>query len=268
MAGWLHAWPPHRRGQVVIGRCMGEQMSGQGVHHARIHLAPNWSNADVRPVRRLDNPLRAELGIGDRFVVMYSGNMGIAHTFDDVIEVARRMRHDDRIRFVFAGDGHRRAELVRARSAEGLENLVLLPFQPVDRLAQSLGLGDVHFVSLRAGFEGLMVPSKAYSVLEAGRGLIYQGTASGEIARLVAEEEVGSVVPLNDPDGLERAIRGAMTDPNTVAAWGLRAEALAERLYSRSSALQRYAQVFAALNVRPTDSKVVPQERAAAVAQR
>ena len=174
----------------------------------------------------------------------------------------------DGIRFVFAGGGRRRAELERARSAEGLENLVLLPFQPVDRLTHSLSLGDVHFVSLRAGFEGLMVPSKAYSVLEAGRGLIYQGTASGEIARLVVEEDIGSVVPLDDPNGLERAICGAMTDPNTVAAWGLRAEALAERLYSRASALQRYAQVFAALNARPSDPKVVPQERAAAVAQR
>jgi glycosyltransferase involved in cell wall biosynthesis len=268
LAGWLaRLTHRHAAAVVVIGRCMGELMVRRGVHPARIHLAPNWSNADVRPVRRLDNPLRAELGIGDRFVVMYSGNMGIAHTFDDVIEVARRMRHDDGVRFVFAGGGRRRAELERARS-EGLENLVLLPFQPVDRLAHSLALGDVHFVSLRAGFEGLMVPSKAYSVLEAGRGLIYQGTASGEIARLVAEEDVGAVVPLDDADGLERAIRGAMQDPNTVAAWGLRAEALAERLYSRASALQRYAQVFAALSARPSDPKVVPQERAAAVARR
>ena len=231
LAGWLTRLA-HRQAaaMVVIGRCMGDVMVRQGVHPARIHLAPNWSNADVRPVPRLDNPLRAELGIGDRFVVMYSGNMGVAHTFDDVIEVARRMRHDDRIRFVFAGGGHRRAELEHARSAEGIENIVLLPFQPVERLAHSLALGDVHFVSLRAGFEGLMVPSKAYSVLEAGRGLIYQGTPSGEIARLVVEEGVGSVVPLADPDGLERAIRGALTDPSTVAAWGVRAEALAERL--------------------------------------
>jgi colanic acid biosynthesis glycosyl transferase WcaI len=169
---------------------------------------------------------------------------------------------------VFVGDGQRRTELERAQSAEGLENLVLLPFQPVERLAHSLSLGDVHFVSLRAGFEGLMVPSKAYSVLEAGRGLIYQGTASGEIARLVVEEDIGSVVPLDDPDALERAIRGALADPVTVAGWGLRAEGLAERPYSRASALQRYAQVFAALSARPSDPEVVPAERAAAVAPR
>ena len=223
-AGWIaRVGYRHAAAVVVIGRCIAERVTRYGVQPGRIHLAPNWSNADVRPVDRMENPLRQELGIGNRFVVMYSGNMGLAHCFADIVEVARRLRDDDRIRFVFAGGGRRWSELARAREEGRLQNVILLPYQPVDRLSYSLALGDVHFVSLRAGFEGFVVPSKAYSVLEAGRGLIYQGVESGEIARLIRENDIGAVVPSDDAEALEREVLNALENRERVASWGDRA---------------------------------------------
>lgn len=240
---------------IAIGRCTRARMIRDGVHPERIHVAPNWSNDSVHPIERLDNPLREELGIGNRFVVMYSGNMGVSHYFDDIIEVARRFRGDDNIRFVFAGDGARRQELEQARARAGLHNVMLLPFQPIERLAYSLALGDVHFVSLRSRFEALVVPSKTYSVLNAGRGIIYQGEADGEIARMIGEEDIGVVVPDASPDALEAAIREAVTNSELVRGWGERARALARSTYSREKALARYAAAFADLEANAAISR-------------
>ncbi|HSJ10935.1 MAG TPA: glycosyltransferase family 4 protein [Longimicrobiales bacterium] len=249
----LAAWATrlgHRSADALfaIGRCTREYMIRAGVRPERVHLTPNWSNDAVRPIARLQNPLRDELGLGDRFVVMYSGNIGVSHDFDDIIEVARRMKNEDGIRFVFAGDGSRRRELERARDTEGLDNIVLLPFQPVENLARSLALGDMHFVSLRERFEAVVVPSKTYSVLNAGRAILYQGHTGGEIARMVEEEDIGLVVAPGDADALEAAVRRAMADPQQVAAWGERAHRLSQARYSQESAIQRYADVFAKLH--------------------
>lgn len=251
LAGWLVRLA-HRNadGVLVIGRCTRERMIRDGVRPDRIHLVPNWPPTDVRIVPRLENPLRDQLGIGDRFVVMYSGNMGVSHRFDDILQVARRFRDEDGIRFVFAGDGPRRPEVERAAVKGGLQNVMLLPFQPAEKLIESLALGDLHFVSLRKGFEALVVPSKTYGVLGVGRPVVYQGARSGEIARMIEEERVGVVVDVGDVDGLQRAVMAYWTGHDRVETEGRRARELALGRYSRQAALGRYAAALASLAAR------------------
>ncbi len=72
----------------------------------------------------------------------------------------------------------------------------------MERLAESMSLGDVQFISLRKGFEGLVVPSKTYGAMAAGRAVIYQGNAKGEIARMISDRGVGVVVPPQSPNEL------------------------------------------------------------------
>jgi glycosyltransferase involved in cell wall biosynthesis len=227
---------------IVIGRCMVERASEMGVPADSIHLIPNWVNENhVFPVSHPDNSLRHELGLQGAFVVLYSGNLGVSHSFDDVLEVARRCRGMRDLRFVFVGDGTRRAEVERTQMRDRLDNVILLPYQPSERLAESMSLGDVHFITLRERFEGLVVPSKAYAALAAGRPSIYQGNAAGEVARMIVEEQVGLVVSQGDPDGLERAVLHYYDNPDLVAVQGERALALAKSEYSCRHALERYA---------------------------
>ncbi len=151
---------------IVIGRCMREMLIAKGIPSSKIHYIPNWVNEEmVYPVPQRDNKLRQELNLGEDFVVLYSGNMGISHDFDDLLEVARRFRNLPGLKFVLIGNGAQWQKVKKFKEMEELSNLILLPFQPQERLAESLSMGDVHFVSLRDGFEGLEVPSKAYSAL-------------------------------------------------------------------------------------------------------
>ena len=148
---------------VVIGRCMQERIMSKGIAQEKICIIPNWVNEkEVFPVPHSDNALRQEIGLTDEFVVLYSGNLGVSHHFDYLLQVAQRCRSLSNLKFVIIGDGVRRKEIGRAKTGNQLDNLLLLPFQPPERLADSLSLGDVHFVSLKDGFEGLEVPSKAY----------------------------------------------------------------------------------------------------------
>jgi putative colanic acid biosynthesis glycosyltransferase WcaI len=227
---------------IVIGRCMQEYLQRIGVPSEHTHVISNWANeTEVYPVPHHENQLRRELGLTDAFVVLYSGNLGVSHFFDDILEVAKRLRHLNGLRFVFIGDGGRRKEVERAKQTHDLGNVLLLPFQPVERLAHSLSLGDVHFVSLRPGFEGLVVPSKTYGVLAAGRPVIYQGSSHGEIARLIVEEQIGSVVPPHDPDKLEKTVLEYYQNPDLVERQGHAAYNLSHSRLHRRNALQQYS---------------------------
>jgi putative colanic acid biosynthesis glycosyltransferase WcaI len=232
----------HANNVIVIGRCMQEYLHQIGVPSEHTHVIPNWANeTEIYPVPHHKNHLRRELALADAFVVLYSGNLGVSHFFDDVLEVAKRLRHLIGLRFVFIGDGVRRKEVERAKRTHNLSNILLLPFQPVEHLAHSLSLGDVHFVSLRPGFEGLVVPSKTYGVLAVGRPVIYQGSPHGEIARLIIEEQIGSIVPPHDPTKLEKTVLEYYQKRDLVERQGQAAYSLSQSRLNRSNALKRYS---------------------------
>ena len=228
---------------VVIGRCMGELVESTGVERTRIHLIHNWSHDGDQPAFPIgESELREELGLRGKFVVEYSGNLGLSHTFDEILAVARNRRaEDDGVSFVFIGDGRRRADVEDAKERDSLDNVILLPFQPTHRLRQSLALADVHLVTLRSGFEGIVVPSKAYGALASGRPVIYVGDARGEIARTIIEHRVGVVVEPGDVRGLSRSISRYVGDAQLTSEEGARAATLARGELGRDTALAAWS---------------------------
>ena len=213
---------------VDLGFRMRERIAAKGVEPGRSETIGPWADGDeVRPVPPSENAVRQSLGIrDDQFVVMYSGNAGLAHRFDEVLEVMRRMDGDDRAFFLFVGAGPRRSEIEAYVEAHGLRNARYVDYFPRDQLAESLSAGDVHLLTLREEMAGVAVPSKLYGVLAAGRPVVVVGPERSEPARTVREGGVGVVV---DPaagggaDRLEAALRALADDPDERRALGDRA---------------------------------------------
>jgi colanic acid biosynthesis glycosyl transferase WcaI len=232
---------------IVIGRCMADRLAADGVPRSRMHLVTNWADEGaVRDCPLTGNRLRAELGLEGRFVVLYSGNMGIAHTFDEVMHAAGKLAVRRDIHFVFVGDGARRGEIEEAVHARHLQNVTLLPFQPRERMADSMGLGSVHLITQRPGMEGVVVPSKAYSAFAAGRAVIYVGDSRGEIARTVVDSGVGTVVAPGDGDGLAAVIAAYADDPERAVRQGIGSARLARERFSAVACIGRYQRIIVA----------------------
>jgi glycosyltransferase involved in cell wall biosynthesis len=230
---------------VVIGRCQMEALIAAGAPRAKIHLIPNWASDQLtRAVAPARDEFRRKLHLQDSFVILYSGNMGIAHEFRTLLDASERLLAHPGIRLVLMGDGVRRAELEREKCARNLTNLFLLPFQPADRLAESLSLGDIHLVTLRDGFEGVVVPSKAYAAQALGKPLIYVGHPSGEIARMVNEARIGTVVASGDAAGLASAILKYSQSRSLRQTQGRNALALYRKQYHPRNSLLAYRRLL------------------------
>lgn len=232
----------------VIGRCMRDRLIVEGVDRERIVVVHNWAHEQrIHPVPRECNPLRAQFGLGDEFVILYSGNMGVAHRFDTILEAAQRLRNRCTIRFLFLGEGEGRRAIGEAVRSRGLSNVVIGNLQPDHLLLYSQSLGDVHYVCLRDEFSGLMVPSKAYSTLAAGRALLYEGADGDEVARIIRDNGLGICVPPGDVGAMVSAILRLADDRARTRAMSERARVAATSTYSRQAALASYAAAIGSL---------------------
>jgi colanic acid biosynthesis glycosyl transferase WcaI len=232
-------------GIVVIGRYMRERVLNMGVCPERIHLIQNWADEEtIHPIPHINNTFRIAQGWLDKFVVLYSGNMGTAHYFEDLLELCRRLRSDPNIVFAFIGKGQRLKEIENFKKKYSLGNVVLMPFQPENELVQSLGSGNIHFVSLRPEYSGLIVPSKFYGILAAGLPTVFQGSVQGEIAYVLKEYHVGKNVAHGDVEGLQTAILAYRNDPDMCRFQGQEARSLAETTYRRQTALHKYGSLL------------------------
>jgi len=194
---------------VTVGRCMRERLVRErGLDPETVSVIPNWPPSVVEPVPHDENPFRAEHDLDGRFVVMYSGNMGLAHPFDAVLDAAARLRGEaPDVLFLFVGEGPRKDELRQQVRRRGLDNVRFLPFQPMERLHQSLSAADLHLVTMRPELEGLVVPSKLYGALGAGRPALFLGPSGSEAARVIEENDCGAVLPEPSGEGLAEAIQ-------------------------------------------------------------
>lgn len=266
---WLDRFFLRRADRVVVlGRCMWDRVTAKGVASSRLELISPWADPLEVPAvlpRGLESPVkslagarrsvahtgrlplnrfRTEWGIGDRFVIEYSGNCGIGHDVTSVCTAMLILREDDSIRWVFAGGGVMRPVLEDFIRSHQIGNVVMKPYQPRDRLGELISLGDVHLVLVADGFSGLLLPSKFYGIMAAGRPAIYVGPDDCEVARVIVERQCGFSMRNGDGQALVAAIQELRHDPSMALAMGLRGRRALEADYSMQRACSAWEKVI------------------------
>ena len=234
----------HADGIVALGDRMRRRLVDEkGADPSRVHVIHNWADCDAIVPGPKDNAFAREHGLADRFVLMHSGNVGLSQNLDALIEAADRLRSKERLVIAIVGDGSKRAALEAMAASRGLTNVRFFPYQPKALLHESFAAADVFLVSLKAGIEGFIVPSKVYGILAAGRPYIAATDPSSEAAQIARESGCGLVAAPGDPAALADAIATMYDDPAMTRDMGGRARLVA-RQYDRKVAVQAYHDLF------------------------
>lgn len=211
---------------VVLGEGMRVRLVSYGVDDKRVSVIPNWADVEgLKPLSTAESHTRRRLGLDGQFVVGYSGNLGRAHEFDTLLQAAQLLRADPGFTFLITGDGAKAQQLRRAVENGGLPNFIFQDYQPPQLLADSLAASDVHVVSLLPALEGLIVPSKIYGVLAAGRPAVFIGDPNGDVAKMIRDPECGISVRVGDAETLAAELRALRDDPLRLASMSARARA-------------------------------------------
>jgi colanic acid biosynthesis glycosyl transferase WcaI len=230
---------------IVLGERMAEHLQTARVPSAKIAIIPNWSDEEaISPLSHTVNSLRAQWGLEGKYVVGYSGNLGRAHEYATMLGAAKRLKDDPDIVFLMIGGGHHVDGLQSAATSAGLSNLLFKPYQPLSALSASLSTADIHWISLRPEVEGLIVPSKVYGILAAGRPILAVTDPNGEIARLVRSQGCGLQVSPGDAVGFADAVQFLARNPDRAAVLGAAARTAAVTTYSRRKSLSKWRDVL------------------------
>lgn len=207
-------------------------------------VVPNWAD-DLAAVASTD--LRAGLGLEGRFVVGYSGNLGRAHPIEPLLTLGEAFRSDANVRFLVSGGGANLEQLKSEIADRRLENWTFLPYQPQERLAALLQTPDLHLTLLDPRLERLVLPSKVYGVLSAGRPVLHIGDPGGEVATLLHDHGCGWAVAAQDAAGVAALVRRLAAAPAERLAAGRNARLAFEQHFSREAALARWDRVLGSI---------------------
>jgi colanic acid biosynthesis glycosyl transferase WcaI len=210
VARWLERVSYHRSDAVVV---LSEDLQKNVVakisprHQPKVHVIPNFVDAErIVPMDRMTR-YRTELGIGNETVVMYAGNVGFSQSLTMMLDAAKVMTD---VAFVINGDGAARDELIRA--AHEVPNMYFSGYQPRQRVPEVLASGDIHVVLLKAGLGAVSVPSKTYSILAAARPVVAAIDSDTEVTRILAASGAGTVVQPDDAEQFIAALQAMNED--------------------------------------------------------
>ncbi|MDA2932712.1 glycosyltransferase family 4 protein [Acidobacteria bacterium AH-259-D05] len=220
----LHRWALRQAAQIVVlGEDMRERVIAKGVDRA--HVVVVRDGVPQQPAMTLpDHPVIQEIRCGFRFVVLHAGNLGYYGAWETLIE-ASKLLDGEGIGLVFVGAGAAQGKVETL--SQGCQHVRLLPFRAPDEVPYMLAAADVHVVTIRRGLEGVVVPSKLYSILGAGRPVLALASESSDVARIVRSNGCGVVADPDDPVLTAATLRALANDPVRLKQMAGRARAVA-----------------------------------------
>ncbi len=231
-------------GVVVITEDFRKILTIRGVDNAKITTIPNWAPLPELPQHSRDNPWARERGLVDRFVLLYSGTLGLKHDPSCLVELARSFAAGDDVAVVVISQGLGRRMLEEARVRLGLTNLLLFDYQPFERLPEVVASADVLMALLEPEASVLSVPSKVLTYFAAGRPMLCMMPPENQAARVIEEAGAGEIAaPGATADFVARA-HALRNDADRCRQLGKAARGHAERAFDIDAIGERFLETL------------------------
>ena len=239
----LHRWAlRHATRVIVLGEDMKARIAAKGVAPERIEIVRDGVETSATPAATSDfdadiiQTIRGTFG----FVLLHAGNLGFYGAWETLIAAARELQRDG-VGLVFVGDGAQRERLQML--AANSQNVRFLPFFPSSKISSVLAAADAHVITIKRGLEGVVVPSKMYGILAAGRPIVAIAPRETDAVTHGIREDFGCAADPDKVDEVVAVVRRLIADPQRLAAMGAAARSAAPR-YARSTEIEKFAAIL------------------------
>jgi colanic acid biosynthesis glycosyl transferase WcaI len=240
----LHRWALKRATHVIVlGDDMRARIITKGVDAARVVVVRDGAEvpASDAPKPEIDEEVVRTIRGDANFVLVHAGNLGFYGAWDTLLEAAGELAKDG-VRLVFVGDGAQKEKIV-AR-ATGLANVVFLPFFPGIKIPSVLASADAHVITIKRGLEGVVVPSKLYGILVAGKPILAVAPLETDVVSLGGAQGFAACCDPDQPKEMVDAVRLLLAERLRVVAMGAAAKKAAPS-YNRAGEAEKFARVMA-----------------------
>lgn len=242
---------------VTIAADFVSVLEAWGVERDRVSVVENWAPLDELPERRKENGWAQEHGLVGKRVFLYSGTLGLKHDPGVLLQLALRFRSRSDVRVVVVSEGDAADGLRAQAAAHGLESLLVVGFQPYERLPDVHASADVLLVLLEPGLSAFSVPSKVLTYHCAGRPLLAAMPHENLAARVVERSGAGIVVEPGNHEAFLASAERLLADGPLRERLGRNARAYAERTFDVVAVADRFERVLEGLVARPRGRRLM-----------
>lgn len=212
----------------------------------------NWVNEkEIYPLKKNNDGVQAflkEHGLMNKFVIMYSGNLGLYYDLENLIKVIGYFKDNKDIAFVFIGEGAKKGFLTTYVKKNKMKNVMFLPYQPKEKLIYSLNSADLHIVTNAKGIKGVSVPSKIYSIMAVGKPILGILEKGSEAQLLIEKSGCGISIEPKKYKGVKKIFEQILSDKTSFLYKGKNGRVYLEDNLSMEDSISRYADVFKGVN--------------------
>lgn len=248
----------YRQAEAVVCLCedFREKLAESGISAERLHLIPDWGDTEAILPCPSDGSFRKANRIApEKFVVLHTGNMGKKQNLVNMVRAGALSKGDPNLLWVIVGEGEERALVASEIKSCGIDNVLLLPLQPVEGLCQLYAAADVLLLNQKAAVKDAVIPSKLLTYMASGQPVLAAVNSNSVASRLVRDARCGAVVKPEDPAGLVEEALALREDAPLRVAMGTSGRAYAERHYKKARVLDLYDRFFTSLiQAQPTSA--------------
>jgi putative colanic acid biosynthesis glycosyltransferase WcaI len=244
----LHRWALRRASRVIVlGEDMRARIVGKGVDPARVLIVRDGTEIlpPNTPLPAADPEVIRAIRGSFSFVLVHAGNLGFYGAWNTLVAAARGLAKEG-VGLVFVGDGAQRSQIEAA--AAGSDNIRFLDFFPPSKIQSVLAAADAHVITVKRGLEGVVVPSKMYGILAAGKPIVAVAPEETDVVSLGVQRGFAVAADPDSPAAVANAVRSVAFDPAKVKAMGEAARSAAPD-YDRAKELQKFVAIIDQLEI-------------------
>lgn len=226
---------------VVISDSMQSRFKALGID--RVHIITNWGKQICADPDKV-SALKKNWQIEGKFIVEYSGNFGFVHEYETIKNTVELLQFNANIVFLFIGSGKHYESLQKHVQTKKLGNVIFKPYQSASKLSESLSLADLHLITFRPQMEGLVFPSKFYSICAAARPVLFIGDPQAELARIIRTSNCGRSFDVGQTQQVVDYIIESTNSTEQLARQGDNALELFQRNYTLKQAQAKWTRVL------------------------
>jgi glycosyltransferase involved in cell wall biosynthesis len=230
---------------ISIGLDMKQKICEKGVNPKKIEVINDWADiSEITPIETDKNSFLEKNNLKDKFIVMYSGNIGLTQGLERIIDLANHFKKNNILRFVLIGEGASKLKLQEKAKELNLENIIFLSYQQKNELKYSLSAANIHLITMEKGLSGVMVPSKIYGILACGRPFLGLVDQDSEVSTIANDYKCGFIIDPNDTEKIVSTTEWALSHKQELENMGKNSRKAAVEKYNRKISTSKFNEII------------------------
>lgn len=228
---------------IMVTKSFKDNVVSRGIESDKVYVITNGVNQEMFYPRGKNNEIIEKYNLQNKFVISYVGAHGISQNLSTILKVAKSLKKDNDIVFLFVGEGAEKDKLTRIVQDEEITNVKFIDSQPKDMIPDFYCTSDLVLIPLKnIELFKTFIPSKMFEIMACGVPIV--ASVEGEAADILNDSNAALVVQPDNAEEIKEAIIKLKSDRNLYERMKENGPTFVEQNYCRNKLAEKYLEII------------------------